>query len=59
MRRPDHFERPVQSDRSLHDYGHTRLTPDEPDFEPVWVALTIVVAGFVGLVIYALIERFA
>lgn len=30
MPRPDHFTRPVQSDRSSHEYGHTRLHSDEP-----------------------------
>lgn len=30
MPRPDHFTRPVQSDRGSHEYGHTQLSSDEP-----------------------------
>jgi hypothetical protein len=31
MTRPNHFTRPIQSDRMLHDYGNTRLTPEYRD----------------------------
>jgi hypothetical protein len=28
MARRDYWSRPIQSDRLLHDYGNTRLTPE-------------------------------
>lgn len=52
MRRPCHFERPVQNDRLLQSYGHTRLVSDGkgyPGREMGWKIGAIVVAVFIVL----------
>jgi hypothetical protein len=51
MTRPNHFVRPIQSDRMLHDYGNTRLTPDEAPRrrDTRMIVVTLTVLWFFGL----------
>lgn len=56
MARPDHFTRPVQSDRLSHDYGNTRLGDGTPAPRFSWVQAIVIAVGFWGaLFLFALV----
>lgn len=52
-RNHDYFTRPVRSDRMLHDYGNTRLTPSEPPATGRRTLLSITLAVVVLSAVYA------
>lgn len=51
MTRPNHFVRPIQSDRMLQSYGNTRLTPEyrEQLRRDIWLVPMIVGLFLVGM----------
>lgn len=52
---PDYFTKPIRSDRSGHEYGHTRLRQDDPQ-GPVWSAVEFAaMVAVVGLILWAVV----
>lgn len=54
MKNRDYWAKPIQSDRSHHEYGNTRLTPEERGFGPLgWLVLTALAVTFAAALFYS------
>jgi hypothetical protein len=51
MARRDYWSRPIQSDRMLHDYGNTRLTPEYRDQlrRDLWLVPLVIGLSLAGM----------
>jgi hypothetical protein len=56
--KPDHFARPVQSDRTLHHYGHTKLERDD-EFTLAGLVRGMLACGLLATAAYFAIIAFS